>query len=689
MARALLALAAGLAALVLGAPTAMAATAATPYDTMRLESFEPQAEGRFADRMKSAGDLDRDGVGDFWLAAYSHDVGGAMNVGRIWAVSGRTRAPLYVIDHPEPQTCMGFACGLGWNLSNLGDVDGDGIDDLVAAANRQNVTAAGTSCTAGTAGCNVSQGKAYVFSGAPGRPRTPLYELNNPAPQANGYFGWGSTAGDIVRADGTPGQDGISEILVGAFQNDVPAGCGEQATIPTPCRKDEGQAFIFNGTPNLPGSTPRLVRTLNIPDADRYTDAGGRCVSPQSGPTAQNCGGAGIVAEGVGDVDRDGYWDQSVTAWTTGISRSTGNPCLGIPGANPPVPTDDCNERQGRIYLYSGRTGGLLRRIDDPVPQEGALFGLQIVQAGAPGDVNGDGYDDVYAIGFVQSGPSRGGQPPLAAEGRAWVFSGQTIAAGSASTPFSTPLLDLVDPTPEAQGTFGYALEKTDFNRDGRPDLYVGSFDGSYLFLNDGTLQKIFDLPAEDEATQPPGNTNLGRAVAAPGDLNGDGEPDYVSGSPGYDVNGPNDGRAYVYLSNVPRPTAPPPPPAVVPPPPPPPPAAARGRGRLTVRVSPSGDRRAPYRFTTSGRLTLPRGVTAAAGCRGQVSVQVKRGGTTISTRRVFLRRNCTFSSAVTFRTRARFASSRSLRFTVRFLGNARIAPATAAARFVRVAGRR
>jgi hypothetical protein len=103
------------------------------------------------------------------------------------------------------------------------------------------------------------------------------------------------------------------------------------------------------------------------------------------------------------------------------------------------------------------------------------------------------------------------------------------------------------------------------------------------------------------------------------------------------------------------------------------------------VRVTPRSDLRPPYRFRASGRLTLPRGMTATAGCRGRVSVQVKRGGTTISTRRVFVRRNCTFSSVVAFRTRARFASSTRLRFTVRFLGNARVAPVTAAARFARV----
>ncbi len=72
---------------------------------------------------------------------------------------------MYVIDHPEPQACAGFACGLGWTISNLGDVDGDGVNDLAAAAVRQNVTAGGVSCTppvmgAPPNGCNASQGKA-------------------------------------------------------------------------------------------------------------------------------------------------------------------------------------------------------------------------------------------------------------------------------------------------------------------------------------------------------------------------------------------------------------------------------------------------------------------------------------------------------------------------------------------------
>ncbi len=46
-----------------------------PFDVIRLAASEPQDGARFGDRMKSAGDLDGDGAGDFWVAAYSYDVG--------------------------------------------------------------------------------------------------------------------------------------------------------------------------------------------------------------------------------------------------------------------------------------------------------------------------------------------------------------------------------------------------------------------------------------------------------------------------------------------------------------------------------------------------------------------------------------------------------------------------------------
>jgi hypothetical protein len=67
------------------------------------------------------------------------------------------------------------------------------------------------------------------------------------------------------------------------------------------------------------------------------------------------------------------------------------------------------------------------------------------------------------------------------------------------------------------------------------------------------------------------------------------------------------------------------------------------------------------------------------------VSVQVKRESTTISTRRVALRKDCTYSVRVSFANARRFASVKQLKFTARFVGNTVVSPAKAPARFARV----
>jgi hypothetical protein len=109
----------------------------------------------------------------------------------------------------------------------------------------------------------------------------------------------------------------------------------------------------------------------------------------------------------------------------------------------------------------------------------------------------------------------------------------------------------------------------------------------------------------------------------------------------------------------------------------------ARARG-LSLRVTPRRDRRAPYRYRATGALLLPSFVTPDYGCgEGVVSVQIKARGRTISTRRVRLRHDCTFRSAVTFRARRRLARG-VLRVIARFEGNSTMAPISARPRRVR-----
>ncbi len=97
----------------------------------------------------------------------------------------------------------------------------------------------------------------------------------------------------------------------------------------------------------------------------------------------------------------------------------------------------------------------------------------------------------------------------------------------------------------------------------------------------------------------------------------------------------------------------------------------------FTARVTPRRDRRAPYRFTISGGVRRPAGVSASACKGGRVSVQTKVAKKTVSTRRVTLKADCSYRVSVTFMNKRRLGRGR-LTLRVRFLGTARLKPKTA-----------
>lgn len=113
-------------------------------------------------------------------------------------------------------------------------------------------------------------------------------------------------------------------------------------------------------------------------------------------------------------------------------------------------------------------------------------------------------------------------------------------------------------------------------------------------------------------------------------------------------------------------------------------PARVNPRG-ITARTTPGRDRSIPFRFRTAGRILLPQGVSRSSACIGVVSIQIKRGSNTVSTRRAEVRTDCSYSSTVTFDDRARIGKgSARLRVTVRFLGNPRLNRITSRSQLVR-----
>lgn len=86
----------------------------------------------------------------------------------------------------------------------------------------------------------------------------------------------------------------------------------------------------------------------------------------------------------------------------------------------------------------------------------------------------------------------------------------------------------------------------------------------------------------------------------------------------------------------------------------------------LSLSLRPGRDRRAPYAFRLSGRVSRPALVSPSQGCSGTVMIMAKRRTKVVSARQVSLSRNCEYVAIFRFRTRV---ASR-LRFQAKFGGN-------------------
>jgi membrane-associated phospholipid phosphatase len=159
--------------------------------------------------------------------------------------------------------------------------------------------------------------------------------------------------------------------------------------------------------------------------------------------------------------------------------------------------------------------------------------GLGIIVAG-PGDLNADGYDDVFIGAFLSDAVGVDG-------GRAYVhFGGPGMS--------TTPSLTL---NGQAAGdNFGLVGSAGDVNGDGHPDLIVGanmndafgtSVGRAYLYFGGPGMDAIADWTVTGEAS----NDLFGSRVAGVGDVNGDGYDDVIVGAI---ANSSRRGRAYLYL---------------------------------------------------------------------------------------------------------------------------------------------
>jgi hypothetical protein len=378
----------------------------------------------------------------------------------------------------------------GWIARSIGDVDGDGANDVV--------TSAPTKQIGGT-----PAGRVYVYSSRSGKL---LWSADG---QPNDQVGTG------VEGAGDTNHDGIPDVVAGG-----PAG---------------GHAYIYSGRDG------KVLRTL---EAEDRNDQFGRHASGAGdvdhdgfadviiGAPGNNAGGQGAgrayVYSGktgralltlTGERAGDGFG--STVAGYADAKRMF--LLVGAPAAGP--------AKHGRVYVYDrlNATPKFAIESDDTGSALGAMF-LSVL-----GDVDGDHVPDVYASDW--SNAAKG-----ASTGRLYVHSGKD----------GHRLMTLTGETAGEGFGIGPATAG-DVDHDGRADLIVGAWQyagaavsggrASLFSGKSGSLVKTFTCKT-------PGDT-FGFDAVGMGDVDGDGAIDFLITSGWSGVNGYRSGRVFLISSGV------------------------------------------------------------------------------------------------------------------------------------------
>ena len=323
------------------------------------------ANDQFGWIARGIGDVDRDGVPDFVTSAPTSKAGGE-NSGRIYVYSTKSGKLLWKADgHTNDQ--------LGTGLEAAGDVNADGIPDVVASA--------------------PGGGYANVYSGRDGRVLQTFKAEN-----VNDEFG------RHVAGVGDVNHDGYADVIVGAPNNN---GSGDKA----------GRAYVYSGRDGsalltLSGESPNDNFGSAVAGSSDSKNLFLMVGAPAAGPKhtgrtyvydsltsvpkftieADETGAAlgYMFLTVLGDVDGDGVPDVYASDWSnTAKGPST-----------------------GRVYIHSGKDGHRLFTLTGETAGEG--FGTSSSFAG---DVDGDGHADVVVGAWQYSGAAVGG-------GRAYLYSG-------------------------------------------------------------------------------------------------------------------------------------------------------------------------------------------------------------------------------------------------------------------------
>ncbi|MEM6596803.1 MAG: Ig-like domain-containing protein [Cyanobacteria bacterium P01_C01_bin.69] len=478
--------------------------------------------------VSSAGDINGDGIDDVIIGAFGADPDGKSLAGESYVVFGggdgfNGELTLSDLDGNNGFVISGINTGdrSGRSVSSAGDINGDGIDDVIIGAHRASPD--GNSVT----------GESYVvFGNDTGfASKLALSDLDG----NNGFKLTGTDAFDYagysVSNAGDINGDGIDDIIIGAHLAD-PVGT-----------TNAGESYVVFGNSNGFGSELSLS-TLG----DNNGSPNGFTIS---GTDSYDY--AGFSVSGAGDINGDGIDDIIVGAYFA--TNSDGN-------------------FAGEAYVVFGSSSGF----DDNVELSSLASnnkGLVIEGINAydrtghavsgAGDINGDGIDDFIINDYINDITNS------ESAGNSYVIFGSNN--GFNSDGFVDRTLSLTD----INGSNGFVINGVDIgdrsgravsdlgdvNGDGIDDLIIGAFradpygydragESYVVFGNSNGFGSALDLSALDgsngfliEGLEQYDRSGI--SVSGAGDVNGDGLSDIIIGAyRAGDSNSADSGESYI-----------------------------------------------------------------------------------------------------------------------------------------------